>query len=77
MTPNEMANQLVAAGRSLITVLDEESAALTAARMSAVPEILEQKETAAASYPRRRAGLTPTSTNPRVPLRVQPSTGTS
>lgn len=50
MTPNEMANQLVAAGRSLITVLDEESAALTAARMSTVPEILEQKETAAASY---------------------------
>lgn len=50
MTPNEMANQLVAAGQSLISVLDEESAALTGARMGHVPEILAQKETAAASY---------------------------
>jgi len=50
MTPNEMANQLVTAGRSLIAVLDEESAALTEARIKRVAELHEEKESAAVSY---------------------------
>jgi flagellar biosynthesis/type III secretory pathway chaperone len=50
MTPNELADQLIAAGQSLIGVLDEESAALASARVSRVGELHEQKETAVASY---------------------------
>lgn len=50
MTPNEMANQLVAAGRALISVLDEESTALTEARLGQVAGLQDEKESAAASY---------------------------
>jgi flagellar biosynthesis/type III secretory pathway chaperone len=50
MTPHEMTQTLVAAGKSLIAVLDEESAALTEVRLSRVAELCEAKETAAAHY---------------------------
>jgi hypothetical protein len=50
VTPNEMANRLVAAGRSLIAVLDEESTALTGTRLSRVNELHGQKESAVATY---------------------------
>lgn len=50
MTPNEMTEQLVAASRSLVTVLDEESAALTEARFGRVAELREAKEGAAERY---------------------------
>ena len=50
MTPNELADQLIAAGQTLIVVLDEESDALGAARMSRLGELQEQKENAVTSY---------------------------
>jgi hypothetical protein len=50
MTPNETAHQLIAAGQSLIAVLDEESAALRNVRLSRVSELHGQKEVAIASY---------------------------
>lgn len=50
MTPDEMTRQLIATGRSLIAVIDEESTALIATRISRVAELREQKESTAAAY---------------------------
>jgi hypothetical protein len=50
MTPSEMMQTLVAAGKSLVAVLDEESAALVEVRLSRVAELREAKEAAAARY---------------------------
>ena len=50
MTPSEMTQTLVAAGKSLIAVLDEESTALTEVRLSRVTELHEAKEAAAEHY---------------------------
>jgi hypothetical protein len=50
VTPNEMANRLVAAGQSLIAVLDAESTALTETRLSRVNELHGPKESAVATY---------------------------
>ena len=50
MTPNDAATRLVDAGRSMIAILDEESAALLAAEMERVSGLQERKEEAAARY---------------------------
>lgn len=50
MTPNEMTQQLVAAGRSLIDVLDQESTALSSVQLRRVEQLREDKEDAAARY---------------------------
>jgi hypothetical protein len=50
MTPSEMMQSLVAAGKSLVAVLDEESTALLQVRLSRVAELREAKEAAAAHY---------------------------
>jgi len=50
MAPNETAHRLIAAGQSLIAVLDEESDALRKVRFARVGELHEQKEAAVAGY---------------------------
>lgn len=50
MSPNEITRQLVAAGSTLIEVLDEESAALAKVRMDRVEALRERKESAASLY---------------------------
>jgi hypothetical protein len=50
MTPNELADELIAAGQSLTVVLDEESAALAAAQLSRLGALQERKESAVTSY---------------------------
>ena len=50
MTPNEMTRQLVAAGNSLIAVLDQESTALSQAQLGRVKQLRDDKEDAAARY---------------------------
>jgi hypothetical protein len=50
MTPNEVAKQLVAASKSLIAVLDDESDALLHVRLSRVTELHDAKEEAATRY---------------------------
>lgn len=50
MNPNELTRQLVAAGSSLIEVLDEESAALANVRIDQVEALRERKENAASLY---------------------------
>lgn len=50
MNPNELTRQLVAAGSSLIDVLDEESTALAKARVDRVEALRERKESAASLY---------------------------
>lgn len=50
MTPNDLAQELIAAIRSLAAVLDEESAALTEVRLSRVTELRGAKEAAAEHY---------------------------
>lgn len=50
MTPNDAATRLVDAGRSMIAILDEESAALLAAEMERVSDLQERKEETAARY---------------------------
>ena len=50
MTTNDAATRLVDAGRSMIAVLDEESAALLAAEMESVSALQERKEASAAHY---------------------------
>ncbi len=50
MTPNEIATQLVAAGQSLVAVLDEESKALVEIRLNRVNELHGDKESAVATY---------------------------
>ena len=50
MNPNEMTRQLVAAGTSLIAVLDEESTALATVRIDQVEALRERKESAATLY---------------------------
>jgi len=50
MTPNETASQLIAAGLSLIAILDEESTALREIRFGRVDELHERKESAVTGY---------------------------
>ena len=50
MTADEMTRKLIATGKSLIAVIDEESTALIATRISRVAELREQKESTAAAY---------------------------
>ena len=50
MAPNELAQALVTAGKSLITVLNEESEALLQVRLARVTELHDAKEGAAQRY---------------------------